>query len=456
MAGSKRLKISETKSNWPEMPIHFSEEVKEVYQKRREDLDRIMSKLETLEKGTVEYSRTYRRLKARISTDPLMWQSHEKWAKDQRGKDSKGDSLMNHAHHRLGLDDYLNFIKNLDDAELYEFHKEMGERGFYFGNHPKNLKFLYPDEHKGDTESFSPYSDSAHGQYEFTRLKDSGELRKFVEEFVNTGSTTTFGNPTSDQLQRRRYQLPTSEELDDMSLEDIIDRASYFANEDNISLEYLARRGIDQGPGSANTNRDALGPDATALELKNANRQIEGAPPRVKTLIKSVGFGRLSPEILDALSRGSWVEAAAMLNPAARALKIGAETASLTTTGKTLEQASEESKNIKAAGGYDTLPEGFQQATASMNRLNPQAAYNIPFEEQFRPSDKEFLRRRRLRIFEARQKEAQERNSGLSEEDRNIYEAGGGNAAMTKYGWDIKQTMAQGYKNLLLQTPDYE
>ena len=53
-------------------------------------------------------------------------------------------------------------------------------------------------------------------------------------------------------------------------------------------------------------------------------------------------------------------------------------------------------------------------------------------------------------------KRTQERNSGLSEEDRNIYEAGGGNAAMTKYGWDIKQTMAQGYKNLLLQTPDYE
>ena len=53
-------------------------------------------------------------------------------------------------------------------------------------------------------------------------------------------------------------------------------------------------------------------------------------------------------------------------------------------------------------------------------------------------------------------KTAQERNSGLSEEDRNIFKAGGGNAAMTKYGWDIKKTMAQGYKNLLLQTPDYE
>jgi len=317
---------------------------------------------------------------------------------------------MDHAHHRLGLDDYLNFIKNLDESELYEFHQEMGDRGFYFGNHPKNLKFLYPDEHKGDTQSFSPYADSAHGQYEFTRLKDSGELRKFVEEFVNTGSTTTFGNPTSDRLQRRRYQLPTSEELDDMSLQDIIDRASYFANEDYISLEYLARRGIDQGPGAANTNRDALGPDTTALELRNANRQMEGAPPRVKTLVKQVGFNRLPLEVLEALSRGSWAEAIAILNPAVRALKIGGEITSLATTGKTLEGASEESQKIKAAGGYDTPTKAFQQAISSMDRLNPQATYNMSFEEQLRPSDKEFLRRRRLRRFEAQRELDQTKN----------------------------------------------
>ena len=401
LGASKRLKISTTKSDWPEMPVHFTKGVKKAYQQRREHLDRIMSKLETLKKGSPEYARTYRLLKARISTNPLVWHTHEKWAENQKGVDSKGKSLMDHAHHRLGLDDYLNFIKNLDESELYEFHQEMGDRGFYFGNHPKNLKFLYPDEHKGDTQSFSPYADSAHGQYEFTRLKDSGELRKFVEEFVNTGSTTTFGNPTSDRLQRRRYQLPTSEELDDMSLQDIIDRASYFANEDYISLEYLARRGIDQGPGAANTNRDALGPDTTALELRNANRQMEGAPPRVKTLVKQVGFNRLPLEVLEALSRGSWAEAIAILNPAVRALKIGGEIASLATTGKTLEGASEESQKIKAAGGYDTPTKAFQQAISSMDRLNPQATYNMSFEEQLRPSDKEFLRRRRLRRFEA-------------------------------------------------------
>ena len=35
--------------------------------------------------------------------------------------------------------------------------------------------------------------------------------------------------------------------------------------------------------------------------------------------------------------------------------------------------------------------------------------------------------------------------------DRVVYEAGGGNAAMTKYGWTIEQTMLQGRKNLELQ-----
>jgi len=59
------------------------------------------------------------------------------------------------------------------------------------------------------------------------------------------------------------------------------------------------------------------------------------------------------------------------------------------------------------------------------------------------------------RQIEDPKKANQEQNNSLSEEDRNIFEAGGGNAAMTKYGWDIKKTMAQGYKNLLLQTPDF-
>ena len=35
--------------------------------------------------------------------------------------------------------------------------------------------------------------------------------------------------------------------------------------------------------------------------------------------------------------------------------------------------------------------------------------------------------------------------------ERELYEAGGGNAAMTKYGWTIEQTMLQGRKNLELQ-----
>ena len=41
--------------------------------------------------------------------------------------------------------------------------------------------------------------------------------------------------------------------------------------------------------------------------------------------------------------------------------------------------------------------------------------------------------------------------SGLSFLEQELYEAGGGNAAMTKYGWTIEQTMLQGRKNLNVQ-----
>ena len=44
-----------------------------------------------------------------------------------------------------------------------------------------------------------------------------------------------------------------------------------------------------------------------------------------------------------------------------------------------------------------------------------------------------------------------EQQSGMSYEDQELYKAGGGNAAMTKYGWTIEQTMLQGRKNLELQ-----
>ena len=45
----------------------------------------------------------------------------------------------------------------------------------------------------------------------------------------------------------------------------------------------------------------------------------------------------------------------------------------------------------------------------------------------------------------------QQAEIGEEESRRKLYEAGGGNAAMTKYGWTIEQTMLRGRKNLGLQ-----
>ena len=145
-----------------------------------------------------------------------------------------------------------------------------------------------------------------------------------------------------------------------------------------------------------------------------------------------------NPTILN--NTQSWLEKAALFggtvslgSTAALAPTLGASSLGIA-AGEIIEGAAS-----LGSLGIDAAKHMLKPPTAKQQEL-AEAAKNYSYNHNSAKEEKE-------RIF--RYQRAQE--SGMSYEDRGLYEAGGGNAAMTKYGWTVEQTRLRGQKNLEMQ-----
>tara|TARA_B100001250_G_scaffold300542_1_gene262226 strand:+ start:247 stop:1455 length:1209 start_codon:yes stop_codon:yes gene_type:complete len=266
--------------------------LEKAYVKRTELIEQIQSQIDgTLTKGiksgkldAKEMNKLKRQLKAVISTDPTAYKSHDAWKKSVLKPDIEGKLQ---AHHKLGLDDYVDYMADMDTDELIDFHRQAARRGYYFGNHPENLEWLAKDQHVGQGTRLASGRDAVHGRYEHSRLdqykaKDlsgSDQLAEIIHGNPDVGQPGSF-----DEIPRKRFDVP--ENIRDLPFNEKVDSAFYFAGEDMESIE-LAK---------ATPRKPQI--------IKGHSNQI---PVSVKQqVVNTVPPDQYTPELLDALKNKKW------------------------------------------------------------------------------------------------------------------------------------------------------
>ena len=456
---------------------HLSPKQTKAYQRR---LDDIITGLEQIKAdkaaGGDNLHNLRRQLIAIVSTDPTVYKKHDTWAKNAR--------IVNRddIHHRTPLAKFQYATLDYKPHQLVDFHSYLADRDVYLGNHPKNARSLHEATHVGTKQQPDPTKQGSPGQSAHRRGTKDGSPFKFeyktpherAEELAELNKI--FSEDVENVFKPGGLEDTRRGLIGNKLIREVRKRKPILAN----AIEQLRKEGtdiLDKGvlkklglPGDMVT---WIGDpaDVNAAAGKKFNLKIHGFDP-ISTALEGAymawkqnpvgttlgGFYGLAidPELREAETVG---EAAGVIGRDAAlgyvtegAGKIGLRIANkmapqtMATIGSRIAPV--------AAGASPTLgalgPAAFLATTltGSSNRNPEAAARNLGYEskEQHATAVEDYEARTGLSGATGKPL-----YTGLSPDESRFYKAGGGNAAMTKYGWTMQEVMNEGVRNLNLR-----
>ena len=452
-----------------------------AYQKR---LDGIITSLERIHadkaKGGKKLGDLRRQLIAILTTDPTTYKKHETWASIARI--ANRDDI----HHRTPLAKFQYSTLDYKPHQLVDFHSYLADRDIYLGNHPKNARSFHEVTHVGSKQQPDPTKQGSPGQsahprgtkdgspFEFKyktpheRAEELVELNKIFSEDVKNvlkpgGLEDTRRGLLGDKLIREvRKRKPV-----------LADAMEQLRKEGNNILDADVLKKIGLKGDMATWLADPADVNAAAgkqfgLKIRSfdpISTALEGAymawkqNPVGTTLGGFYGLA-IDPDLREAETVG---EAATVIGRDA-AIGYSAEGAGkfgLNIANRVAPQtmAAIGSRVAPVAAGVSpTLgalgPAAFLATTltGSSNRDPEAAARNLGYEskEQHATAVEDYEARTGLSGATGKPL-----YTGLSQDESRFYKAGGGNAAMTKYGWTMQEVMNEGVRNLTLRVKRY-
>ena len=448
-----------------------------AYQQR---LDNIITGLEQIRAdkaaGGDNLHNLRRQLIAVVSTDPTVYKKHETWAKFAR--------IVNRddIHHRTPLAKFQYATVDYRPSQLVDFHSYLGDRDIYLGNHPKNARSFHEATHVGTKQQPDPTKQGSPGQsahprgtkdgspFEFEyktpheRAEELAELNKIFSEDVENvlkpgGLEQTRRGLIGDKLIRevRKRKPVLADAIEQLRKEgtDILDAGV---------LKKLGLRGDmttwlgDPADVNAAAGKQfglkLRGFDPVSPALEAAYKAWKQNP--VGTTLGAFYGLALDPELREAETVG---EAATVIgrDAAIGYATEGAGKLGLNIANRVAPQtmATIGSRIAPVAAGLAptlaSLPHAAFVATTltgSTNRDPEAYARNLGYEskEQHATAVEDYEARTGLSGTTGKPL-----YTGLSQDESRFYKAGGGNAAMTKYGWTMQEVMNEGVRNLNLR-----
>ena len=211
------LKNIGSKAIWPDW---VPKDVQEAYRLRRLKITELEKNLKNLlgnkvldDKIKGKINNLVREIKAVVETDPTV----ANYKIDKNGN-IKSDlkSFYNttkpiDAHHIKGLDKYYQPLKQLDDIDLFDLHKEAAEKGHYFGNNPKNRLSLQRSLHQGRTRQAIPSFESIHGRIDFQDLSPD-QWNEYIDRIITKQPTEDIGSAGGPEgINRKRMEIPSDD-----------------------------------------------------------------------------------------------------------------------------------------------------------------------------------------------------------------------------------------------------
>ena len=445
-----------------------------AYQKR---LDGIITELERIEAdkaaGGKNLGDLRRQLIAVVNTDPAVYKKHETWASIAR--------IVNRddIHHRTPLSKFQLATIDYRPHQLVDFHSYLGDRDIYLANHPKNARSLHEATHVGTKQQPDPTKQGSPGQSAHRRGTKDGSPFEFeyktpherAEELVELNKA--YSDDVANVFKPGGLEDTRRGLIGDKLIREVRKRKPVLAD----AIEQLRKEGtdiLDRGvlkklglPGDMAT---WIGDpaDVNAAAGKKFNLKIRSFDP-ISTALEGAymawkqnpvgttlgGFYGLAidPDLREAEPVG---EAATVIGRDAAigyategAGKLGLNIANrvapqtMATIGSRVAPV--------AAGASPTLsalgPAAFVATTltGSSNQNVPPPGYES--KEQHATAVEDYEARTGLSGATGKPL-----YTGLSQDESRFYKAGGGNAAMTKYGWTMQEVMNEGVRNFNLRT----
>jgi hypothetical protein len=452
-----------------------------AYQKR---LDGIITELERIKadkaKGGKNLGDLRRQLIAVVNTDPAVYKKHETWAKFARI--ANRDDI----HHRTPLSKFQTATIDYRPNQLVDFHSYLADREIYLANHPKNARSFHEVTHVGSKQQPDPTKQGSPGQSAHPRGTKDGSRFEFeyktpherAEELAELNKI--FSEDVENVLKPGGLEDTRRGLMGDKLIKEVRKRKPLLAD----AMAQLRKEGTDildagilKKLGLKGDMATWLGDpaDVNAAAGKQFGLKIRSFDPISTALEGAYKAWKQNPV---GTTLGTFYGLA--IDPDLREAKTVGEAATVigrdATIGYVAEGAGKFGLNIAnrvapqtmatigsrvapvAAGVSPTLgalgPATFVATTltGSSNRDPEAAAQNLGYKNKEHHASE-------VEKYEARTglsgTTGKPLYTGLSQEESRLYKAGGGNAAMTKHGWTMEETMNIGKKNELVQAYIY-